>query len=609
MMAGWSKQRPATTAVKESTEHKDDSVRSPMPSRSDAALLLGQVQTDIVKGDLQSAMAGVQALMRSHPNDPAVLAHLGICQNLLGETAASVDPLVKAVRLDPSNGQALYFLADSLQDIGETEQATAYALRALALMPRDLNLLLLTANLRAFVGAYSEAAELVDTALKYHPDSYWPLHALETLGQQTLKRSDLYDRNPRNAEARRRAINRLLAAHRKKSLDGDSLGVLLSLLAGSPKHFPTAVDIARASVDFEPMTTQLSMQMIVIFWAVGDRDVSLRFCERCYERNPDFPGYRESLSNAWLASGREHWSSAWSILTQSQRETRPDQHPQTVPLWTGEKLGKKKLLVYQEQGMGDAIICFRFLSMLAARGIKFDLWVLPDLADLAANATGYEKLVRTTGRVDPAALGYDYAVSLFGLIPALYLGPDEVRNPPIVRPAPEQAKPLRQRIAGLPGLRIGLVYGGNPDRRDDWLRSLPLDALVAVSRVPGISWVNLGIDNRPDRKRALEMFKMTDLMSEVKCFADTAAIVDELDAVIAIDGSVAHLAGNLGKPLWVLAPLSADWRWQVGEDDRPWWPTSRVLRSDAPGSWRVATANLEAELQAYVAKASLSPAN
>jgi hypothetical protein len=241
--------------------------------------------------------------------------------------------------------------------------------------------------------------------------------------------------------------------------------------------------------------------------------------------------------------------------------------------------------------------------MLAARGIKFDLWVLPGLADLAAHTTGYETLVRTPRCVDPAASGYDYAVSLFGIIPALYLGPDEVRNPPIVRPAPEQAKPLRERIAGLPGVRIGLVYGGNPERRDDWLRSIPLDALAAVSRIPGVSWVNLVIDDRPDRKRALEMFRMTDVMSEVKSFADTAAIIDELDAVVAVDGSVAHIAGNLAKPLWVLAPLNADWRWQMGDDEKPWWPTSRVLRSDAAGSWRVAMEILQTELQAYVANA------
>jgi len=594
--------RAAGPATGQATEMKGDAARS----ASNAALLLRKAQADIGKGDVQSAMACVQDLMQTHPEDPAVLACLGMCHNLQGDTEASVDPLLKAIRLDPNNGQALYFLADSLHDIGETEQATAYALRALKLMPQDLHLLLLAANLRSFVGAYAEAAQLIETALQYHPDSYWPLYSLELLGQQTLKRSELYDRNPRNAEARRRSINRMLAAQRKKKLDGDSLAALLSLLAGSPKHFLTAVDIARTSVDFEPMTVPLSMQMIIIFWTIGDRTLSLQFCERCYERNPQYPGYRESLSNAWLASGRDHWNSAWSILTKSQRETRPDQHPQTVPLWTGEKLGKTKLLVYQEQGMGDAILCFRFLPMLAARGIKFDLWVLPELADLAAQATGYEKLVRTTGRVDPAALGYGYAVSLFGLIPALYLGPDEVRLPPIVRPPPEQAKHLREQIAGLPGVRIGLVFGGNPDRRDDWLRSVPLDALAAVSRIPGISWVNLGIDDRPDRKRALEMFRMTDLMSEVKTFADTAAIVDELDAVIAIDGSVAHVAGNLGKPLWVLVPPSADWRWQMGEDSNPWWPTSRVLRSDAPGSWRVATSRLETELHAYMAEAKPS---
>ena len=189
---------------------------------------------------------------------------------------------------------------------------------------------------------------------------------------------------------------------------------------------------------------------------------------------------------------------------------------------------------------------------------------------------------------------------MFGIIPALYLSPDEVRVPPVVRPVGAQAMALREQIRSLPGVRIGIIYGGNPDRRDDWLRTVPLEVLGTIARVKGVSWVNLMVDERADKQQARELFQYLDPMPEVHNFADTAAIVEELDAVVAVDCSVAHVTGNLGKPLWILAPPSADWRWQIGDDVKPWWPTARLLRSEAPGKWTEAIAVLERELSAFV---------
>lgn len=575
---------------------------APLPARELGARLR-QVEADLSNGALASALARTEALAQSNPDDPDVLAKLGICHNLLGNLEAAVGPLLEAIKGNPGNVQAYFYLAKTLLGLDDLDHANAEVQMALQRAPRDLDILLLAATIRARRGATADAAKLLNQALEYHPDAAGPLQSLELLGQQTLRKSEVYDLHPRNADARRRAINRLLAAHRRKRLDADGLSGLLALLSGSPERFSTAVEIARASVGVEPMTPALALQLILLFWAAGDLPRNLQFCESCYARDPEFSGYREPLCNAWLASGRENWHSAWRMLTESLNRSRPDQHVQGIPLWTGEKLGRKKLIVYQEQGAGDAIICFRFLPMLAARGLKFDLWVMPSLANLAAQVKGPENLVRLEHRAQLSGGDYAYAVPLFGLIQALFLGPDEIGKPPVVRPLPEQAGALRREIAALPGKRIGLVFGGNPERRDDWLRSVPVDALAQIAGIPGISWVNLMIDERPDRARATEMFRMFDPMARVRDFADTAAIVDELDAVVAVDCSVAHIAGNLAKPLWVLAPPSIDWRWQMGQVESPWWPGARLLRSDAPGSWRGAAETLHRELTAFVAGA------
>lgn len=572
---------------------------APLP-KDEVKAQMRLVEAALVEGKVDLALPRVEQLVRSNPEEPEVVAHLGICRNLRGDFSGAIEPLVKAVQLDPKNARALYFLAGSLAALNEFEEAGRVAVRGLELTPRDLNLLVLIGSIYGMVGNSEQAARFLNLAYEYHPEAIAPFHMLEVLGQQTLRRSACYDLSPRIGEARKRLVNRLLAAQRKGRANGDELAALISLLSGSPEHFDTGVELAKAAMHTDPMPTPLAQQIFLIFWAAGETSLAVKLAELCYERDPTRSSYREALCSSWLDSGSEHWNSAWRVLTESQQSSRPGQHLHSVPNWSGQRLGKRKLLVYQEQGFGDAIICFRLLSLLAARGVRFDLWVLPALAELAAQTSGYENLLQAAQRPDPAALGYDYAVPLFGLIPALYLGRDEVKDPPVVRADPNQAPELRQRVAQLPGARVGLVYGGNPDRRDDWLRSVPVEALGAVAAMPGVSWVNLMVDERPDKLRARDMFRMLDPMAEVRNFADTAAVIEELDAVVAVDCSVAHLAGNLAKPLWVLAPPSSDWRWQIGEDTRPWWPTARLLRSEGPGVWTSALRTLEAELAQFV---------
>jgi hypothetical protein len=238
--------------------------------------------------------------------------------------------------------------------------------------------------------------------------------------------------------------------------------------------------------------------------------------------------------------------------------------------------------------------------MLAKRGVRFDLWVQPSLARLAASVKGYENLVRTDRRPDAKSLGCDYAITLFGLISVLRIGYEELKqNPTRLAPAPDRLQEVRSRLRALNGKRIGLAYGGNHERRDDWYRAVPPVALKPLFAVEGISWVNLVIDPRPERDEVVRMFRMDDPMKVVTDFEDSAAIISELDAVIAIDSSTAHLAASLGKPEWVLVPPMLDWRWQVGSDKSPWWPNVTLLRSLKPGEWDEVIRDLAQQVAAW----------
>ena len=562
------------------------------------------VQADLVQGRSEAALERIETLGRSNPDDAEVQAHWGICRHLTGDVAGAIEPLMAAVHLDPGNARAYFFLSASLASENHLEDALVAARNALAYAPRTRSYLEHAGNLSGRLGAVEDAARYLNDAWELDHDALGPLYQLEVLAQQTLKDRSVYERNPKIADARRRVINRLLAAYRKKGLDADQLTGLIALLSGTPERFSQAVEIAKVATNFEPMRYDLAQQIFLTFWAAGELELALRFAEACYEREPDRDTYREPMLSAWLASGHEQWISAWRLWTEGLYESKPHVYPQTAPLWGGEPLDGGKILVLQDQGIGDTIIGFRFLPLLAARGVRFDWWVNAPLAELAAQIPGYENMIRVPRIPDPLDYDCAFVVPPFGLIAALHLSREEIRNPPVVRPPADRAPELRARVRALPGVRIGLVYGGNPQRRDDWLRSLPWAFLEMLARIEGVSWVNLMVDDRPDKSRAIERLKMLDLMAEVRDFADTACVVDELDAVVAVDCSVAHLAGNLAKPLWVLAPTICDWRWQVGEDTQPWWPTARLLRSEAPGQWKRAQAEIEPQLRAFVRERS-----
>jgi tetratricopeptide (TPR) repeat protein len=593
---GWFKRKSADSSAALAPEQS----RPPL-STANLASAMQEIESWIAGNRFAEAAERLEELRTTNGSDPGVLENLGICRYFLRDPVAATGPLLAAVQSNPSSLRALRFLAATLMAQGDHATALDIAQKALALAPRDLELLMLVASALTELSEYEKAARTLNRAIEIAPDAIEPYYRLESLSKHSSFKRDFFDLTPKIKEGRRRLINRLLAAHRRKGLNAQELATLMSLLENSAETFPAALRIAKASTGFEPMTPLIADQLAVIFAAAGDASEMVRFREFCFDVDPENVSFKQLLSQVWVIAGTEHWNEAWRMMTETSHRSRTKVHPDEVPLWTGQKLGRQKVLVYQDQGVGDAILCLRFLPMLAARGVRFDLWVLPTLAGLAAQATGYEKLHRSEERPDPRLIDCEYAVPLFGIISALFLRYEEIKNPPVIQARPDQALALRGRVGALPGVRIGLIYGGNPDRRDDWMRSLPLESVRALAALPGISWVNLMFDKRPEKEQVLEMLQMTDPVPELRSFADTAAVVEELDAVVAVDSSVAHVAGNAGKPVWVLAPSFLDWRWQIGQELSPWWPTATLLRSESPGVWTQVLKELVEGLEKFVA--------
>ena len=236
--------------------------------------------------------------------------------------------------------------------------------------------------------------------------------------------------------------------------------------------------------------------------------------------------------------------------------------------------------------------------MLAARAGKVSFRThQPLLTLMRENLPGIE-LYGDSGTPAPA----DHEVALLSL-PRLFKTRHETipAQVPYLRAPAKAAANWRARLAALPGRKVGLVWAGRPEHTNDHRRSLDLATLALLGTVPGVSFVSLQVGPHAGDVARHPTFKITDLSSQLTDFAETAGAVDALDLVVTVDTAVAHLVGALGKPTWVLLPEVTDWRWLIGREDNPWYPTMRLYRRQPGEGWDKVIPRVAADL-ASVAK-------
>ena len=270
---------------------------------------------------------------------------------------------------------------------------------------------------------------------------------------------------------------------------------------------------------------------------------------------------------------------------------RPDVHPR----WTGGPLEGKTLLLASEQGLGDTIQFIRFARDLKDRGAHVIVECAQELAALLLSAPGVDAVVPRGSAMPsydmwtpmlsvPAITGMDNE-HVFGLsVPYLFSDQGNVTA-------------WRSRLQGSPaGARVGCVWSGNPRHRNDRSRSCPPGEFTALAAIPGIQFFSLQVRNDTAASRAL--FPMChDLTDNIRDFSDTAALISVLDLVITVDTAVAHLAGAMGKPVWLLLPHAPDWRWMLRRKDSPWYPSMTIYRQEHAGEWSEVFALVAGELR------------
>ena len=253
------------------------------------------------------------------------------------------------------------------------------------------------------------------------------------------------------------------------------------------------------------------------------------------------------------------------------------------PRWTGQAILDKTLLIHDEQGFGDTFQFMRMVHWARERsGARVILEINQESLSLARRSLGPDDVI-AHGSLPPA---FDFHCELMGLPLAMKLQLSDLPGTmPYLSAAPVKLEKWRVRLASLPRPLVGLVWAGRPTHTNDAKRSMTLADLAPLAQ-PGVTFLSL--QKGPAAAQAMappEGMSLVSLSDEIEDFEDTAAILTLIDLLISVDSSPVHLAGALGRPVWVMLPFIPDWRWMLNRNDTPWYPATRLFRQPANDQW------------------------
>lgn len=441
-------------------------------------------------------------------------------------------------------------------------------------------------------GRTTEAGRILDRVGRARP---WHAHPRRDLAELLARLA-----RPAEAAAQYRAC---LAQRPDDAAAHHALGLLLGELG----EIEPAIGHFRRAVELDPQPAMGWSNLGMMLKVRRRFDEAIAAHDAAVARAPEDPQIRVNRAVALLHAGR--MTAAWADYEWRLRQPGHTALPlaRLLPDVAGLDLAGRTVLVTHEEGFGDTLQFVRYLPMLAARGARVVLAVPRELTRLMRSLAGVAELV-TLGELPAGGVRYDYHCPVFSL-------PRAFATTLATIPAPISylsAEPVlvRRWADGLPtdGFRVGLVWAG---QARPWLpgftaldarRSAGLASFAVLASVAGVGFISLQMgESALQAHTASPALALRDPMGEVADFADTAAIVANLDLVIAVDTAIVHLAGALGKPVFLLDRYDNCWRWFSGRDDSPWYPRLRIFRQTAPGDWTSPMQRAAAALRAGVA--------
>jgi lipoprotein NlpI len=337
----------------------------------------------------------------------------------------------------------------------------------------------------------------------------------------------------------------------------------------------------RRALELRPDYADAHVSLGVALYELGKLDEARACYRRALELKPDHAVAHGNHSLLSLLTG--DFQRGWPEYQWRWKTKQCPPRDFSQPLWDGRPLEGKTILLHAEQGYGDAIQFVRYAALVKERGGSVIVECPRPLLALLTTCAGIDQWV-AQGEKLPA---FDVHAPLLSLPGIFQTSLGNLPNAtPYLFAAPDRVQRWRQELGRLAGPKIGIAWRGSPKHLNDRCRSIPLSCFEPLARLPGIRLVSLQTEAGVEELQgARDRFPVTDVGRRLEDFMETAAVMMNLDLVIACDTAVVHLAGALGIPVWVALPLVPDWRWLVDRNDSPWYPTMRLFRQDSRGDW------------------------
>ncbi|NTV46949.1 MAG: tetratricopeptide repeat protein [Chlorobiales bacterium] len=536
------------------------------------------------RGELSQAEALYRHILQQEPNHADALHFLGVLAHQVEQHEAAVSLINQAIGVCADSSPMYCNLGLALQALGKLDAAVASYRQALLLRPDYAQAYYNLGNALQVQGKLDEAFENYQQALSLNPDFAIAHNNLGNVFKQQ-----------NNLDAAITSYRAALAAKPDYVEAHNNLGIALQ----AQGKFELAIISYRAALAFNPENAEVYTNMGSAFEIQGQYDAALESYQKALALKQDYSEARYTVRLLMLSLGqfKDGWKYCEARYHMGIKNRNTFAPNFNFPQWQGESIVGKSLVIYCEQGLGDEIQFCRYVSVLKSQGDGYITWIC---------RKSLKALIKTLKAVDSVVTQeeltliapHDYWT--FALSTPLHCRTTLDSIPatvPYLCANPEQVKIIAASLTPITEFKVGICWQGNPAHKNDVNRSPGIAAFKSLFKIPGVKFFTLQPGTREEFIDAAGQ-SAVDRGHEIdqSSFEEAAALIMNLDLVISCDTSICHLAGALGKPVWIVLPFRADWRWLIDRDDSPWYPNMRLFRQSQQGSWSEVFQHLENRL-------------